>query len=86
MTRREVKGLKNTGRVSVKRTQAASALIQKSAAKKGAHRLAAGETHVTVGRTAIGKNVVAFRVVGSHDEPAESAGSVESRTVNDARG
>ena len=74
-------GLTNTGRVSIKRTQAAATLIQKSAAKKNVHRSQAGETLVTARRTATGKQVVAFRVVGNHGRLAGRTESVESRSV-----
>ena len=80
MTKREVKGLNQTGRVSVKRTQAASALIQKSAAKNGA-RTKDGESRVTVGRTATGKKVVAFRVVAERMPDKEEATKVRLRPV-----
>ena len=85
MNKREVKGLSQTGRVSVKRTQAASALIQKSAAKKGV-RPKGGETHVTVGRTATGKKVVAFRVGGEHRLETRNTTSAELRSVSNIRG
>ena len=84
MNKREVKGLNQTGRVSIKRTQAASALIQKSAAKSGA-RPRGGDTLVTVGRTATGRNVVAFRVGGDHRPDTKYTTAAELRAVSRTR-
>lgn len=66
MSKRQIKGLKSTGRVSVAKAKTATQAIKKASAAKTSHKASGtakpASVHVTSSKTATGKHLVAFRV------------------------
>lgn len=66
MSKRSIKGLKSTGRVSIARAITATRAIKNASAKNATHKASrttrATPLHVTSSKTATGKHLIAFRV------------------------
>lgn len=65
MTKRPIRGLKSTGRVSIARAKTATRAIKNASAaivsRKASGATKSGDVHVSPSKTATGKHLVAFR-------------------------